>query len=218
MNTSDLTLQMAYLAGQIAQSTLPDIGVSAGRPEQKMDFQALLNEKRTQADRERTEQEPQKTDPSQDTEAGKTEQKDEDVAAQAAGQGVPLMLDLSSVLAGGGIVPFVGCAVMLLWRERRLRSQHSRRILSVLVKRLCRKKRNRRLHLGPLSLLLDRRRVKDKERSSRSRRKASTWSSLRGSRSRVESSRAQTRRWMWRSHSSRPEAIRSCSRGRRPLP
>ena len=74
------------------------------------------------------------------------------------------MLDLSSVLAGGGIVPFVGCAVvteqaeqitaqallcrqlMLLWRERRLRSQHSRRILSVLVKRLCRKKRNRRLH------------------------------------------------------------------------
>lgn len=50
MNTSDLTLQMAYLAGQIAQSTLPDIGVSAGRPEQKMDFQALLNEKRTQAD------------------------------------------------------------------------------------------------------------------------------------------------------------------------
>lgn len=55
MNTSDLTLQMAYLAGQIAQSTLPDIGVSAGRPEQKMDFQALLNEKRTQADRERTE-------------------------------------------------------------------------------------------------------------------------------------------------------------------
>ena len=44
MNTSDLTLQMAYLAGQIAQSTLPDIGVSAGRPEQKMDFQALLNE------------------------------------------------------------------------------------------------------------------------------------------------------------------------------
>lgn len=49
MNTSDLTLQMAYLAGQIAQSTLPDIGVSAGRPEQKMDFQALLNEKRTQA-------------------------------------------------------------------------------------------------------------------------------------------------------------------------
>ena len=43
MNTSDLTLQMAYLAGQIAQSTLPDIGVSAGRPEQKMDFQALLN-------------------------------------------------------------------------------------------------------------------------------------------------------------------------------
>ena len=53
MNTSDLTLQMAYLAGQIAQSTLPDIGVSAGRPEQKMDFQALLNEKRTQADRER---------------------------------------------------------------------------------------------------------------------------------------------------------------------
>ena len=112
MNTSDLTLQMAYLAGQIAQSTLPDIGVSAGRPEQKMDFQALLNEKRTQADRERTEQEPQKTDPSQDTEAGKTEQKDEDVAAQAAGQGVPLMLDLSSVLAGGGIVPFVGCAVV----------------------------------------------------------------------------------------------------------
>ena len=91
MNTSDLTLQMAYLAGQIAQSTLPDIGVSAGRPEQKMDFQALLNEKRTQADRERTEQEPQKTDLSQDTEAGKTEQKDEDVAAQAAGQGVPLM-------------------------------------------------------------------------------------------------------------------------------
>ena len=86
MNTSDLTLQMAYLAGQIAQSTLPDIGVSAGRPEQKMDFQALLNEKRTQADRERTEQEPQKTDLSQDTEAGKTEQKDEDVAAQAAGQ------------------------------------------------------------------------------------------------------------------------------------
>ena len=112
MNTSDLTLQMAYLAGQIAQSTLPDIGVSAGRPEQKMDFQALLNEKRTQADRERTEQEPQKTDPSQDTEAGKTEQKDEDVAAQAAGQGVPLMLDLSAVLAGGGIVPFVGCAVV----------------------------------------------------------------------------------------------------------
>ena len=54
MNTSDLTLQMAYLAGQIAQSTLPDIGVSAGRPEQKMDFQALLNEKRTQADRERS--------------------------------------------------------------------------------------------------------------------------------------------------------------------
>lgn len=102
MNTSDLTLQMAYLAGQIAQSTLPDIGVSAGRPEQKMDFQALLNEKRTQADRERTEQEPQKTDPSQDTETGKTEQKDEDVAAQAAGQGVPLMLDLSAVLAGGG--------------------------------------------------------------------------------------------------------------------
>ena len=87
MNTSDLTLQMAYLAGQIAQSTLPDIGVSAGRPEQKMDFQALLNEKRTQADRERTEQEPQKTDPSQDTETGKTEQKDEDVAAQAAGPG-----------------------------------------------------------------------------------------------------------------------------------
>lgn len=112
MNTSDLTLQMAYLAGQIAQSTLPDIGVSAGRPEQKMDFQALLNEKRTQADRERTEQEPQKTDPSQDTETGKTEQKDEDVAAQAAGQGVPLMLDLSAVLAGGGIVPFVGCAVV----------------------------------------------------------------------------------------------------------
>ena len=112
MNTSDLTLQMAYLAGQIAQSTLPDIGVSAGRPEQKMDFQALLNEKRTQADRERTEQEPQKTDPSQDTETGKTEQKDEDVAAQAAGQGVPLMLDLSSALAGGGIVPFVGCAVV----------------------------------------------------------------------------------------------------------
>ena len=226
MNTSDLTLQMAYLAGQIAQSTLPDIGVSAGRPEQKMDFQALLNEKRTQADRERTEQEPQKTDPSQDTETGKTEQKDEDVAAQAAGQGVPLMLDLSAVLAGGGIVPFVGCVVvteqaeqlMLLWRERRLRSQHSRRILSVLVKRLCRKKRNRRPHLGPLSLLLDRWRVKDKERSSRSRRKASTWSSLRGSRSRVESSRAQTRRWMWRSHSSRLEAIRSCSRGRRPLP
>ena len=112
MNTSDLTLQMAYLAGQIAQSTLPDIGVSAGRPEQKMDFQALLNEKRTQADRERTEQEPQKTDPSQDTETGKTEQKDEDVAAQAAGQGVPLMLDLSAVLAGGGIVPFVGCVVV----------------------------------------------------------------------------------------------------------
>ena len=112
MNTSDLTLQMAYLAGQIAQSTLPDIGVSAGRPEQKMDFQALLNEKRTQADRERTEQEPQKTDLSQDTEAGKTEQKDEDVAAQAAGQGVPLMLDLSAVLAGGGIVPFVGCVVV----------------------------------------------------------------------------------------------------------
>ena len=84
----------------------------AGRPEQKMDFQALLNEKRTQADRERTEQEPQKTDPSQDTETGKTEQKDEDVAAQAAGQGVPLMLDLSAVLAGGGIVPFVGCVVV----------------------------------------------------------------------------------------------------------
>ena len=71
-----------------------------------------MNEKQTQADRERTEQEPQKTDPSQDTEAGKTEQKDEDVAAQAAGQGVPLMLDLSSALAGGGIVPFVGCAVV----------------------------------------------------------------------------------------------------------
>ncbi len=32
MNTSDLTLQMAYLAGQIAQSTLPDIGcLLAGR-------------------------------------------------------------------------------------------------------------------------------------------------------------------------------------------
>ena len=118
MNTSDLTLQMAYLAGQIAQSTLPDIGVSAGRPEQKMDFQALLNEKRTQADRERTEQEPQKTDLSQNTEAGKTEQKDEDVAAQAAGQGVPLMLDLSSALAGGGIVPFVGCAVVTEQADR----------------------------------------------------------------------------------------------------
>ena len=118
MNTSDLTLQMAYLAGQIAQSTLPDIGVSAGRPEQKMDFQALLNEKRTQADRERTEQEPQKTDPSQDTETGKTEQKDEDVAAQAAGQGVPLMLDLSAVLAGGGIVPFVGCVVVTEQADR----------------------------------------------------------------------------------------------------
>lgn len=236
MNTSDLTLQMAYLAGQIAQSTLPDIGVSAGRPEQKMDFQALLNEKRTQADRERTEQEPQKTDPSQDTETGKTEQKDEDVAAQAAGQGVPLMLDLSAVLAGGGIVPFVGCAVVTEQAEQitaqapalpaadavvegeKAAEPALPRILSVLVKRLCRKKRNRRPHLGPLSLLLDRWRVKDKERSSRSRRKASTWSSLRGSRSRVESSRAQTRRWMWRSHSSRPEAIRSCSRGRRPLP
>ena len=44
MNTSDLTLQMAYLAGQIAQSTLPDIGVSAGRPEQRVDCLGLLME------------------------------------------------------------------------------------------------------------------------------------------------------------------------------
>ena len=36
MNTSDLTLQMAYLAGQIAQSTRPEIGLSAFRPVQEI--------------------------------------------------------------------------------------------------------------------------------------------------------------------------------------
>ena len=48
------------------------------------DFQALLNEKRTQADRERTEQEPSRRQiRPKIQETGKTEQKDEDVAAQA---------------------------------------------------------------------------------------------------------------------------------------
>lgn len=67
MNMNEMLLQMVYAAGQIAQSTLPQISNNNQQSGETKDFHSLLSEKRTQAEEKDTQSTSKTQAPQQET-------------------------------------------------------------------------------------------------------------------------------------------------------
>lgn len=67
MNMNEMLLQMVYAAGQIAQSTLPQISNNSSPKGETQDFHSLLSEKRSQAEEANAQNTPKTEAPQQET-------------------------------------------------------------------------------------------------------------------------------------------------------
>lgn len=83
MNMNEMLLQMVYAAGQIAQSTLPQISNNNQQSGETKDFHSLLSEKRTQAEEKDTQSTSKTQAPQQETQQQPAAQTDAAAATQS---------------------------------------------------------------------------------------------------------------------------------------